>query len=93
MCYDDFIIHIGALFQKGVCNLAEKRKDKVDASSKRERTSAKTVLMTIAIPIPMERYDVSMQRRWKPSAKRRKRFSVIWQMELTMLLVRLPCLN
>lgn len=28
MCYDDFIIHIGALFQKGVCNLAEKRKDK-----------------------------------------------------------------
>ena len=27
MCYDNSIIHIGALFQKGVCDLAEKRKD------------------------------------------------------------------
>lgn len=28
MCYDNSIIHIGALFQKGVYDLAEKRKDK-----------------------------------------------------------------
>ena len=28
MCYDNSIIHIGALFQKGVCDLAEKRRDK-----------------------------------------------------------------
>ena len=28
MCYDNSIIHIGALFQKGVCDLAEKRKDR-----------------------------------------------------------------
>ena len=28
MCYDNSIIHIGALFQKRVCDLAEKRKDR-----------------------------------------------------------------
>ena len=48
--YDNSIIHIGALFQKGVCDLAEKRKDRNGRVLKTGENQRKTAPMNGLCP-------------------------------------------
>lgn len=88
MCYDNSIIHIGALFQKGVCDLAEKRKDRNGRVLKTGENQRKTAPMNTVIPMGMAKYEVFTEKRWKRSARKRKPFNAIWQMVSTIRLVK-----